>query len=157
FIITFLICIAIPKVEESLPAVEVQEEDPEQKVNMNQLFQGKRGVLFAVPRPLLLDVPRPTCQGLCQEAEELRSKGVQEAEELRSKGVQEAEELRSKGVQEAEELRSKGVQEAEELRSKGVQEAEELRSKGVQEVACISVNDAFVMAAWGKEHGTGGR
>lgn len=34
-----------------------------------------------------------------------------------------------------------------------VQQFEDLKSKGVQEVACISVNDAFVMAAWGKEHG----
>lgn len=38
-----------------------------------------------------------------------------------------------------------------------VEQAAELKSKGVQEVACISVNDAFVMAAWGKEHGAGGK
>lgn len=38
-----------------------------------------------------------------------------------------------------------------------VQQAEDLKSKGIQEVACISVNDAFVMAAWGKEHGTDGK
>jgi peroxiredoxin len=28
-----------------------------------------------------------------------------------------------------------------------------LRQKGIDTVACLSVNDAFVMNAWGKEHG----
>lgn len=32
-----------------------------------------------------------------------------------------------------------------------------MKSKGIEEVACISVNDAFVMAAWGKEHGADGK
>lgn len=38
-----------------------------------------------------------------------------------------------------------------------MQQAEDLKAKGVQELACISVNDAFVMAAWGKEHGADGK
>ena len=33
--------------------------------------------------------------------------------------------------------------------------AEELRAKGVDKVACIAVNDAFVMDAWGNEQGVG--
>ena len=34
-----------------------------------------------------------------------------------------------------------------------VQNADALRAKGIDAVACIAVNDAFVMNAWGKEHG----
>jgi glutaredoxin/glutathione-dependent peroxiredoxin len=33
-----------------------------------------------------------------------------------------------------------------------VTHAAELRAKGVQAIACIAVNDPFVMGAWGKEH-----
>ena len=35
-----------------------------------------------------------------------------------------------------------------------VEKASELKGKGVDEIACISVNDAFVMAAWNKADGS---
>ena len=38
-----------------------------------------------------------------------------------------------------------------------VQNADALKAKGVDTIACIAVNDAFVMAAWAKENGVDGR
>ena len=36
-----------------------------------------------------------------------------------------------------------------------VQQAAALRAKGVDTIACMAVNDAFVMSAWGKSSGVG--
>ena len=36
-----------------------------------------------------------------------------------------------------------------------VEKAAEFRAKGVDAIACVSVNDVFVMAAWGKDQGVG--
>ena len=36
-----------------------------------------------------------------------------------------------------------------------VQNYDALKAKGVDAIACLSVNDAFVMGAWGKDQGSG--
>jgi len=36
-----------------------------------------------------------------------------------------------------------------------VEKAEAIKAKGVDTIACLSVNDAFVMGAWGKDLGVG--
>jgi len=36
-----------------------------------------------------------------------------------------------------------------------IEKADEIKAKGVDTVACVSVNDAFVMGAWGKDAGAG--
>jgi peroxiredoxin len=38
-----------------------------------------------------------------------------------------------------------------------IERAAEIRAKGVDTIACLSVNDAFVMDAWGKAQGAGGK
>lgn len=38
-----------------------------------------------------------------------------------------------------------------------VQKADELKKQGINEIVCVSVNDPFVMAAWGKDQGTSGK
>lgn len=38
-----------------------------------------------------------------------------------------------------------------------MEDYEKLKAKGVEVIACISVNDAFVMAAWGEASGAAGK
>jgi len=36
-----------------------------------------------------------------------------------------------------------------------IEHADEIRAKGVDDIVCVSVNDAFVMKAWGEDRGAG--
>ena len=38
-----------------------------------------------------------------------------------------------------------------------VQHAEAIKAKGIDEIVCVAVNDAMVLAAWGRDHGTAGK
>ena len=38
-----------------------------------------------------------------------------------------------------------------------INKSEELREKGVDTIVCLSVNDAFVMGAWGQQQGANGK
>lgn len=38
-----------------------------------------------------------------------------------------------------------------------IEKADELKAKGIDTIACLSVNDAFVMDAWGKSVGADGK
>ncbi len=38
-----------------------------------------------------------------------------------------------------------------------VHNAEAIKAKGIDEIVCVAVNDAMVLAAWGREHGATGK
>lgn len=86
---------------EKIPSVTVKTEDM-QDITTDELFGGKKVVLFAVPGAFT-----PTCS------------------EQHLPGF--------------------------------IEKADELKAKGVDEIVCFSVNDAFVMKAWGKDRGADGK
>lgn len=90
------------KVGDALPAVEVFEGEPGNKVNLAELFKGKKGVLFGVPGAFTPGCSKTHLPGF-------------------------------------------------------VEQAEALRAKGVQVLACLSVNDVFVMGQWGRAHQAQGK
>lgn len=78
------------------------EGTPKDKVNMSQLFAGKKGILFAVPGAFTPGCSKTHLPGY-------------------------------------------------------VEDFDKFKDKGVEIVACISVNDPFVMAAWGEAHNCQGK
>ncbi|XP_003798815.1 peroxiredoxin-5, mitochondrial isoform X1 [Otolemur garnettii] len=90
------------KVGDAIPHVEVFEGEPGNKVNLAELFKGKKGVLFGVPGAFTPGCSKTHLPGF-------------------------------------------------------VEQAEALKAKGVQVVACLSVNDVFVAAEWGRAHKAEGK
>uniref|UniRef100_A0A673VGF0 Peroxiredoxin-5 n=2 Tax=Suricata suricatta TaxID=37032 RepID=A0A673VGF0_SURSU len=90
------------KVGDAIPSVVVFEGEPGNKVNLAELFKGKKGVLFGVPGAFTPGCSKTHLPGF-------------------------------------------------------VEQAEALKAKGVQVIACLSVNDVFVTAEWGRAHNSGGK
>ncbi|XP_043826552.1 peroxiredoxin-5, mitochondrial [Dromiciops gliroides] len=90
------------KVGDALPSVEVFEGDPGKKVNLAELFKGKKGVLFGVPGAFTPGCSKTHLPGF-------------------------------------------------------VEQADALKSKGAQVVACLSVNDVFVVSEWGHSQKASGK
>lgn len=90
------------KVGDSIPTSKLAQATPDgpKEISTDEIFKGKKVVLFAVPGAFT-----PTCS----------------AKHLPG----------------------------------FVQNVDALKAKGVDTVACVAVNDAFVMQAWGKDQGVG--
>lgn len=96
-------CTGVPvKVGDKLPSIELTEETPANKVNLQEALANKKAVIFAVPGAFTPGCSMTHLPGY-------------------------------------------------------VEKIDSIKGKGVDEVICISVNDAFVMDAWGKAHGAGGK
>ncbi|KAK2100239.1 Peroxiredoxin-5, mitochondrial [Saguinus oedipus] len=66
-----------PQVGDAIPAVEVFEGEPGNKVNLAELFKGKKGVLFGVPGAFTPGCSKTHLPGFVEQAEALKAKGVQ--------------------------------------------------------------------------------
>ncbi|KAF5301853.1 hypothetical protein FQR65_LT19180 [Abscondita terminalis] len=87
---------------DALPSVDLYEDTPANKVNINQLSTGKKIIIFAVPGAFTPGCSKTHLPGY-------------------------------------------------------VKKAEELKTKGISEIVCVSVNDPFVMSAWGKQQNVEGK
>ncbi|XP_068922351.1 peroxiredoxin-5, mitochondrial isoform X1 [Petaurus breviceps papuanus] len=65
------------KVGDALPSVEVFEGDPGKKVNLAELFKGKKGVLFGVPGAFTPGCSKTHLPGFVEQADALKSKGAE--------------------------------------------------------------------------------
>ncbi|XP_061704083.1 peroxiredoxin-5, mitochondrial [Cydia pomonella] len=90
------------KVGDNIPAADLFEDSPANKVNTCELGSGKKVVLFAVPGAFTPGCSKTHLPGY-------------------------------------------------------VQNADKMKADGVDEIVCISVNDPYVMAAWGAQHNTKGK
>ncbi|MGH7088989.1 MAG: peroxiredoxin [Stellaceae bacterium] len=92
------------KVGDRIPSAKLRQMTPEgpKEISTDEIFKGKKVVLFAVPGAFT-----PTCS----------------AKHLPG----------------------------------FVQNAAAIKAKGIDSIACLAVNDAFVMGAWGKQQGTDGK
>ena len=90
------------KTGDTLPNKELMEGTPGNKVNIKELFSGKKGVLFAVPGAYT-----PSCSN----------------------------------------IHLPGY----------VKDFDMWKERGFNPIVCVSVNDAFVMSAWGQEQQVGGK
>ncbi|KAJ8721166.1 hypothetical protein PYW07_001941 [Mythimna separata] len=99
---TSYLAMAPVKVGDSLPATDLFEDSPANKVNVCELTAGKTVVLLAVPGAFTPGCSKTHLPGY-------------------------------------------------------VQNADKLKGEGVQEIVCVSVNDPYVMAAWGAQHNTKGK
>ncbi len=66
------------QVGQKLPAIELHEGSPASKVDIAQLFAGKRGVLFAVPGAFTPGCSKTHLPGYVNDYEKMRAKGVDE-------------------------------------------------------------------------------
>ncbi|XP_014648451.1 PREDICTED: peroxiredoxin-5, mitochondrial isoform X2 [Ceratotherium simum simum] len=65
------------KVGDAIPSVVVFEGEPGNKVNLAELFKGKKGVLFGVPGAFTPGCSKTHLPGFVEQAGALKAKGVQ--------------------------------------------------------------------------------
>ncbi|XP_002916710.1 peroxiredoxin-5, mitochondrial [Ailuropoda melanoleuca] len=65
------------KVGDAIPSVVVFEGEPGNKVNLAELFKGKKGVLFGVPGAFTPGCSKTHLPGFVEQADALKAKGVQ--------------------------------------------------------------------------------